>query len=687
MKLFDQPKLLGKIPRPIAAKILFNENVCVLAAIRDIPIFLVKIIWLVSLHENYREAEKLLINRLEIFLNNFSSSYDFSLSHDFPEIISIGLFNAFSKGDLDLVQLFMSSKSCCKFLNSFFSVTRATSNSPVHSDKQYESDVKALQIIFQKIPALVNFQNERFASDSPLHQAVKNHRVDILNLLISQPNINVFLQSRFGTSALENACGYRYLDCVEILLPYYKEQPDVIAQAFQRSIETDNLNLVNLMLLSNPGINVNFRNGMNRNSLHLAVNSSHTGILEVLLRNGADPRAVDMHGVNPFHIACSEGTIDVIRCLLTHSPDLINIVDNRGNTPLAFAALRRTRSISIIRMLLKYGAETNGLQATGIPPLHCAVNDGFDDACALLLENGANPNIRSHEENPIHAAARNNYLPIVKTLIAYGADPFVTNHHNSTPINISSEWGHLDVVKTLFEGLTNEEAWDIRNRAKELMDVDIPEDPYDPFSLTRRHPLYLEFIPKILPAGIIDVPDNDGDTPLINASRGRPRQNETPGVPEYLLSQGANIDLQNNKQETALFVAMNTNRFEQVITLLKHKADVKLQNENQLSPLNIAESRKFGEENQILKSLKGEVVDWNEINELELVAECSNTGKGNDINSLGDQDSDLDDEIINDDIDIDDEDEDDENDGNLGEWIEEEENDGEWDENEDGYYF
>ena len=53
----------------------------------------------------------------------------------------------------------------------------------------------------------------------------------------------------------------------------------------------------------------------------------------------------------------------------------------------------------------------------GIRPLYEAARNGHNETVQLLLENGANPHLKSNDENSLQVACRWNYLVIVKILV------------------------------------------------------------------------------------------------------------------------------------------------------------------------------------------------------------------------------------------------------------------------------
>ena len=65
---------------------------------------------------------------------------------------------------------------------------------------------------------------------------------------------------------------------------------------------------------------------------------------------------------------------------------------------------------------------------------------GRGDIVELLLKAGANPNLHASEENltPLHDAASQGHLHIVRLLVAAGADKLARNSHGRTPYDLAA---------------------------------------------------------------------------------------------------------------------------------------------------------------------------------------------------------------------------------------------------------
>ncbi len=86
----------------------------------------------------------------------------------------------------------------------------------------------------------------------------------------------------------------------------------------------------------------------------------------------------------------------------------------------------------------------------GMTALHWAAAQGHAEIVKLLLDYGANINLRNREGNtPLHLAARNGNLSTVKLLLARGANATIVNRDGQTPLALARQYYHPSVVTFL----------------------------------------------------------------------------------------------------------------------------------------------------------------------------------------------------------------------------------------------
>ena len=99
--------------------------------------------------------------------------------------------------------------------------------------------------------------------------------------------------------------------------------------------------------------------------LMLGIGGGNEKTIEMLLERGADIRAKDRHGNTPLAHAVFSNRTTVAERLIDLGAD-VNQVDDKGNTPLHYALVHSKGDPSMIRMLLRQGADPDHRNAAGL---------------------------------------------------------------------------------------------------------------------------------------------------------------------------------------------------------------------------------------------------------------------------------------------------------------------------------
>ena len=158
------------------------------------------------------------------------------------------------------------------------------------------------------------------------------------------------------------------------------------------------------------------------------------------------------HPMSPLALAAYLGYEDVAQTLIANGSD-IDWRDSWGTTALHYATYKN--SCAVIRVLVEHGADVNVSSERKGTPLHsaAAIADKVDtlEAARLLLELGADVNAPRPRDRktPLHAAVKSGNLPLVRLLVAHGADVHAQDVGGSTPIEWAETWGHEAVIEFL----------------------------------------------------------------------------------------------------------------------------------------------------------------------------------------------------------------------------------------------
>jgi uncharacterized protein len=406
------------------------------------------------------------------------------------------------------------------------------------------------------------------------------------------------------------------------------------ATALHWAVNRDDLTTADLLIRA--GARANVSNDLGVTPLFLACTNRNGPMVEKLLVAGADPNAALVRGETVLMECSRSGSLRGVKALLAHGakvnakesahdqtalmwaaaqqhPDVVGallevnadvkarsriyaqtvtgeetqragreelnyILRRGGSTPLLFAA--RSGDAESAKLLIAAGADVNEALPDGTSALVEAAYSGHGAVAAALLDKGADPNAAEVGYTALHAAVLRSDLPLVKALLAHGANPnkLVTK---GTPIRRDSQ--DLVLPATLI-GAT-------------------------PYFLAAK---FLE--PKMMPILVAGGADpraalSDGTTPLmVAAGMGTTRapgdeKNQTRrGIFVYdggvledeslvleavtaAISLGSDLNAANKAGDTALHSAASLG-FDTVVQLLADKgADINVKNKRGLTPL------------------------------------------------------------------------------------------------------
>ena len=156
-----------------------------------------------------------------------------------------------------------------------------------------------------------------------LHVAVKHDHEGLVKHLLEHM-ANPARQDEEGNTALHLACTMgAYAVAYEIISSQEKQKRKRLLDEVNKKRETT------LMMAARAGV---------------------SELIQLLMKEGADPHRQDEHGNTCLHIATKEGNIDAVEQIMREEP-MANAPDRLGNTPLHIAA--QANSKGMIRIMLK----------------------------------------------------------------------------------------------------------------------------------------------------------------------------------------------------------------------------------------------------------------------------------------------------------------------------------------------
>jgi ankyrin repeat protein len=150
--------------------------------------------------------------------------------------------------------------------------------------------------------------------------------------------------------------------------------------------------------------------------------------------------------------AAAFGLTDLLRELLEGDAALATAYSGDGFTALHLAAFLGRQDA--VALLLDRGADPNAVarseQIGPVQPLHSAAATRQLECARMLIARGADVNARqAGGYTPLHEAAGNGDLELARLLLRAGADREARKDDGQTPADVAAEHGHTPVLDVL----------------------------------------------------------------------------------------------------------------------------------------------------------------------------------------------------------------------------------------------
>ncbi|KRX10942.1 Ankyrin repeat-containing domain [Pseudocohnilembus persalinus] len=221
------------------------------------------------------------------------------------------------------------------------------------------------------------------------------------------------------------------------------------------------------------------KEGMEKTVIHFAAARGDINVFELLINEGADINIVDKEGNNAFFTAISHYHLELVKYLVEKMNQDVNqkkgdgqtalhVACNIGDVKIAEYLIEKKAEINasceygkpinwavavqqvpLIKLLLKNKADPNGDIDKQIPPtLILATDFGNEEIFDILVEAGADINMKYQEYSVLHCAAEKGNMKLIKKLIDLGAD---TEYEakNMTALEFAKKEGQFEVVAYL----------------------------------------------------------------------------------------------------------------------------------------------------------------------------------------------------------------------------------------------
>lgn len=156
--------------------------------------------------------------------------------------------------------------------------------------------------------------------------------------------------------------------------------------------------------------------------------------------------------IEDINRGCRLGDTSILKQLFDQFPEFLNQKDSKlGWAPLYRTVICGHEAASML--LLDLGADPNIKTNIGETALHQASSNSQYKIAKMLLQYQADPNSQQNDgDTPLHLAAFKGDILMVKLLLSYNADPNVSNNvFGRTPLHYAVDYAHKEVAMLLMK--------------------------------------------------------------------------------------------------------------------------------------------------------------------------------------------------------------------------------------------
>ena len=200
-----------------------------------------------------------------------------------------------------------------------------------------------------------------------------------------------------------------------------------------------------------PSRKIVFARGKTDSTMYCAAMHGRADMARILAERGVAVDEGDRKNLsNPLIAAIEFGNTEIVRLLVEHGANVNKSA--AGRTPVYIAT--KERAPGIVKLLASHGANLNRMCVTSLGvnfPLHAACQMGNMEMLRALLEAKVELNTAKPADGmtPLHQAARDRQLVVVKALAFYGADLDRRTSTGRTAVHFAASLGQVEMVRFL----------------------------------------------------------------------------------------------------------------------------------------------------------------------------------------------------------------------------------------------
>ena len=360
-----------------------------------------------------------------------------------------------------------------------------------------------------------------------------------------------------------------------------------------------------LKALIEHGAFVNTSNTLDQTALFEAAYNGDLTKVSILLEHGA-LNMPDKWGFTPFWAAAKEGHIAIVRLMQTYGFSDPSI----DNSLLDFhAAIQKNESERIANFIRNGGIDINQPNEKGETPLALAARLKDATVAKWLIDSGAQATINAQDilgVTPLYEAMLAGNEPVLKLLMAYGADPSITNAEGQSALDLARQEKfvrYLPLLEKANPQISLVDAITLGYNDKVKAFFSTPDKRTDETNENGNTALHaaliktnVKAVERLLQYGIgnsLAIQNNNGETPLfLVAANGNLNEDEKIALLTTFVSQGADTTIADRFGNTPLLKAVEAQNAKVVDFLLANGAEASITTLNIMGkyPLNSAKT-------------------------------------------------------------------------------------------------